>query len=273
MGQEQVFIQHFSYDVPAGDVQPVWSLNKFLTILNNTAQENIDVSLGGSPFTVFKKGLSYELPENIDHIMIRNSAAISTTVEFYLSSFRVYDNRVIFTDDIAVKDVSNTIETPNPIIALDPLYLIDNAAAVDKGGGKVGIPVTGKPFTDNEWIQIQGTINYNGNYQVDPDSSTDEVVIVATYVAETFDGVDDKIGLLTPRFIPEDLTQKEIIIQNNGSSEVWYGSNMVNSVSKWGTKLSAGSAMVLDLTDDIYFMSLDAGKAGIKVSINRLKKI
>ena len=67
---------------------------------------------------------------------------------------------------------------------------IDSAAAVDKGGGKVGIPVSAHGYSTGEAVIIIGTTNYDDNYVVDADSSTNEVVVVATYAAETFAGTE-----------------------------------------------------------------------------------
>jgi uncharacterized phiE125 gp8 family phage protein len=60
--------------------------------------------------------------------------------------------------------------------------------AVDKGGGLVGIPVTGHGLTDLEWITIERSTNYNGDFRIDASSSANEIVIADTFVAETFDG-------------------------------------------------------------------------------------
>ena len=72
---------------------------------------------------------------------------------------------------------------------------IDNAAAVDKGAGKVGIPVTAHGYTAGEAVKILGTINYSysesvrsGWYIVQSETTVNEVVIIAIYVAETFSG-------------------------------------------------------------------------------------
>jgi len=67
----------------------------------------------------------------------------------------------------------------------------DAAVAVDKTGGKVGIPVTAHGLSEGQKIILDGTTNYDGTYEVDADSSTNEIVIVATYVAETFAGTED----------------------------------------------------------------------------------
>ncbi len=67
---------------------------------------------------------------------------------------------------------------------------INNAAAVDKGSGKVGIPVTTHGYTAGEAVKILSTINYDGYYIVQSGTTANEVVIVATYAAETFAGTE-----------------------------------------------------------------------------------
>lgn len=65
-------------------------------------------------------------------------------------------------------------------------------AAVDVGGGVVGIPVTGHGFDVGEAVTIAATVNYNGSYTVLSSSTANQVNITATYSAETF-GADDTI--------------------------------------------------------------------------------
>lgn len=72
-----------------------------------------------------------------------------------------------------------------------PDTTIDNAVAVDKGGGKVGIPITGHGFSTGQIIILSGTTNYDGTHLVDTDSTTNEVVIIDTYNAESFAGTED----------------------------------------------------------------------------------
>jgi len=71
-----------------------------------------------------------------------------------------------------------------------PDTTVDAAAAVDKGGGKVGIPITGHGFSTGQKIILSGTTNYDETYLVDAASTTNEVIIEATYVAETFGGTE-----------------------------------------------------------------------------------
>ena len=66
---------------------------------------------------------------------------------------------------------------------------IDVAAAVNKGGGLVGIPVTGHKFAAGYVIIIAGTVNYNGTETV-VSVTANEVVITAPYVAEVFTGAE-----------------------------------------------------------------------------------
>jgi len=66
---------------------------------------------------------------------------------------------------------------------------LDNAVAVDKGGGLVGIPSIANGLSVNENITLSGTTNYNGSENV-VSVTADEFVITATYVAETFSGAE-----------------------------------------------------------------------------------
>lgn len=67
---------------------------------------------------------------------------------------------------------------------------IDNASAVDKGSGQVGIPITGHSITTSMQVSLGGTTNYTaGGYTVSS-TTANEVVITATYVAEAFAGTE-----------------------------------------------------------------------------------
>jgi len=73
---------------------------------------------------------------------------------------------------------------------------LDNAAAVDKGGGLVGIPITGHPFAAGDTITLDGTSNYDGAEEIVSETA-DEVVITATYAAETFAGTETATSAVT----------------------------------------------------------------------------
>jgi len=65
---------------------------------------------------------------------------------------------------------------------------LDNAAAVNVGGGIVGIPCTGHGYSEDDVVLLNGTTNYDGVYTVLADGGDDQINITATYAAETFDG-------------------------------------------------------------------------------------
>ena len=73
-----------------------------------------------------------------------------------------------------------------------------SGAAVDKGGGLVGLPYTGHPFNAGETVTVTNTTSYNASYVLDATTSANELVVADTYAAETFDGdepVVREIGL------------------------------------------------------------------------------
>ena len=63
-------------------------------------------------------------------------------------------------------------------------------AVDDKGAGKVGLPVIRHDcsLAGGDYIRIEGTKNYDGEYTTDAATAEDEIVITATYVAETLSG-------------------------------------------------------------------------------------
>jgi hypothetical protein len=78
---------------------------------------------------------------------------------------------------------------PNPKWFAGVSDVLDAAAAVDKGGGQVGLPITGHAFVAGQIVVIAGTVNYNGARAIDSQTAN-EIVITATYVAETFAGTE-----------------------------------------------------------------------------------
>lgn len=62
------------------------------------------------------------------------------------------------------------------------------AVAVNKTGGKVGIPCTGHGQVEGNHIRLERSLNYNSDYTLLAETSADELVVTATFVAETFTG-------------------------------------------------------------------------------------
>ncbi len=65
-----------------------------------------------------------------------------------------------------------------------PRTVILDGAAVDKTGGKTGLPSLAHDLPIGGFIYISGTTNYNGNYVVDADTTENEIVIVKAFTAE-----------------------------------------------------------------------------------------
>jgi hypothetical protein len=162
--------------------------------------------------------------------------------------------------------------------------LLDNAAAVDKGGGLVGIPITGHPYTAGETIRIANTTNYNGDFTVDATTTVNEVVITSAYVAETFDGVndshnlvfdnaDDSIALTASRSIAADTDREELHITNHDETyKVFWGDANVNAADFRGIVIQPDSTYIIATKSIIYLACEDgAGVTGCRVSWNHGK--
>ena len=91
---------------------------------------------------------------------------------------------------------------------------LDTDAAVNKGGGKVGIQLDAHGFSVGSRVVIEGTTNYDGAYLVDEDTTTNEIVIVATYAAETPDGSETVHE--SPSFDTNTLSDLDEIAVGNG---------------------------------------------------------
>jgi len=68
---------------------------------------------------------------------------------------------------------------------------LDAAAAVDKGGGNTGFPMTGHNFEAGDFFTIAGAVEatYNATHLIDS-VSANEIVVTITFVAETFNGTE-----------------------------------------------------------------------------------
>jgi hypothetical protein len=162
--------------------------------------------------------------------------------------------------------------------------LLDNAAAVNVGGGVVGIPITGHSYTAGETIRLAGTVNYNGDEVVVAGGGANQVNITAAYVAEVFtgaethnlvvDGVDDTIALTAAQSIASSATQKELHIANHDATyKVFWGDSAVNAATYRGVPIAPESVYIIPCTDVIYLAAeAGAGVAGCRVSWNRKTK-
>jgi hypothetical protein len=95
---------------------------------------------------------------------------------------------------IRIKNLQN-VETSsyvNNAVITAVLYKLpesnpDVAAAVDNAG-TVGIPVTAHGIEALKGFRIENSLNYDGDYIVELGSTVNQILITASFVAETFTG-------------------------------------------------------------------------------------
>lgn len=96
------------------------------------------------------------------------------------------------------------------------LTLDDEGVARNIGGGLVGLPATGHPFTGGDTIRIVGTDNYDAQEVLDSTTTANELVITASYVAEEFDKSETIV-----QFIDLDSSTGRMIHDTTGN--LYYG--------------------------------------------------
>lgn len=107
---------------------------------------------------------------------------------------------------------------------------LDVAAAVNLGGGTVGIPVTGHPYTESGLtINIKNTDEYDGQYTI-VSQTANQIVITATYVAENFTSAS-RIGIAAITIGGAHPTKPDIFASNNkfGASNFMFSFAVLNS--------------------------------------------
>ena len=71
---------------------------------------------------------------------------------------------------------------------------LTTGAAVDLGGGLVRISCGSNPFVGGDYVSFYGTTNYTGNYYLHRTTTSSNLVITATYVAETFNETNNYVS-------------------------------------------------------------------------------
>ena len=117
-------------------------------------------------------------------------------VKFFKYSINDLEDVIMFNGEAAPRRWTGSgastalgLAVPSDLGTEDISDTLDNDDAVDKGDGTVGIPITGHSFSEDDWITIDGSTNYDGSYLV-VSESVNEVVITATYTAEEFAGTE-----------------------------------------------------------------------------------
>lgn len=117
---------------------------------------------------------------------------------------------------------------------------LDVDVAVDVGGGIVGLPFTGHPFTIGETILITGTTNYNGGFTVEAGTTDSQLQITDTYVSETFDGTE-----LAAKKIAG-LTSGTANMVSDSDGNLYYGHVWLAAEDTYITKIKTDNTLVYD---------------------------
>ncbi|GAH95903.1 unnamed protein product [marine sediment metagenome] len=95
---------------------------------------------------------------------------------------------------------------------------LDNADAVDVGGGRVRIQITGHGYSVGNSVTIAGTVNYNGTFKITGNGYVDYIVIESEFVAETFAGGGAETAI---DFIPSDFDIRCLSIEDLSENAVY----------------------------------------------------
>jgi len=261
----------------AGEHRKVDQPGRYFLLISNSLATRCQIAIGGSSYQPWPVLYSARVEKEEDYfgrVRFYNPTAGPMTVEYIISNLIIENASSQITGTVDVRDITSLIETPAPITALPRSILIDNAAAVDKGGGLVGIPLTTQPFSTGNAVIIAGTINYNGPNTVDPTSSANEVVITAAYNAETFDGIDDRIGLTVPRSVAADSIRKVLVAHNHDAAyRVYWGDTNIDPLNYRGIPIPCEAAYIIPDIGQIFFAAEDgAGVAGCIISFANMTR-
>jgi hypothetical protein len=128
----------------------------------------------------------------------------------FYGQFDVKGGGTVPVDQIAIGYWLRALLGP-PTTGVPTSDTINNAAAVDKVGDFVGIPITGHAFIAGQPITIDGTNNYDGDFII-ASKTTHEIVIPSLYVAETFVGDETVVsGVYTHIFKPADAVESMVV--------------------------------------------------------------
>lgn len=78
----------------------------------------------------------------------------------------------------------------SPATTAGPAKTLDAGGAVNKGSGRVGLPCTAHGMAVGDQVQISDTSNYDGVYVLHSTTSVNELVVTASYAAESFSGTE-----------------------------------------------------------------------------------
>ena len=127
-----------------------------------------------------------------------------------------------------------------PVDDTDMAGLDVDGVAVNVGGGIVGLPFTGHPFTIGEAIFISGTTNYDGGYTLGAGTTANQIRITKEYTAETFDGTEVVVKSISG------LTVGNGHMVQDSSGNMYYGHLWYAAGSTYVTKIEPDGTLVYD---------------------------
>lgn len=292
MGNPQIY-NSYRFTIAAGKQETIPIYGDYLAVLDNSLTTNPEVSINGESFYEIPVGISVRPNGPFKKVEFKNPAASAMALWVAFGYGDILDSRTIITTSVSGNQLPVTEVTDGIGAAVNSgpsgnyqVYpknvLIDNAAAVDVGGGVVGIPVTGHYFANGSSVTIIGTTNYNGTYVVQTGGTANQVNILATYNAETFDGTDDRIGLssLDQSYnrITADAgnTRREVHIYNQDDTyPVYWGSSLLErpGVAGFysGIPIAPETVYIIPCKGTIFLVADDArGVTGSIVNVNFL---
>jgi len=275
--------------VPAGERRKVDQVGRYFVLKSvliggvpSTTEIEVCIGKGSktTPWPVLYSFQTRQPSDWFDVVTFYNPSASDMVVDFFISSDWIDNksNDLTTSGALPVIDTSNTITTYQNIVALPRSFLIDNAAAVNVGGGVVGIPVTSNPFATGEILTITGTVNYDGvAYAVLASSGVNQVDITAAFVAEVFDGVDDRIALTTARSRAADATRKELVVYNTHDTLAahWGDTQIITLAGTYpGEPILPLTTWIIPTTDEVFFTADElTGKAGATLRLTALRTV
>lgn len=159
---------------------------------------------------------------------------------------------------------------------------IDNAAAVDKGSGLVGIPITAHGFNDaGKLVFFDGTTNYDGTHIIQSQTA-DEITISVPYVAETFGGAETVVWYVTMCVFAADKSDYQIIANIDGLETVGDGSGatITNPTTQMEHFLDTWLSLPSELKDSTGFTAAETiatnrsyANAGMILNSKEAKKV
>lgn len=120
------------------------------------------------------------------------------------------------------------------------ILTLDAGAAVDRGGGIVGVPCTGHPFAVGQTIFLAGTSNYDDAHVLTGGTTANELQFADTYNAETFAGTETVVRRTYP------LTPSTGRMAVDSNKNIYYGSNWIDAQSTYITKIAEDGTITYD---------------------------